>query len=160
MIYYLSLGSNVGDRLAYLKKTMKALGALGKVIKKSSIYQTEPIGVKNQYTFLNMVVALETDLNPDALLTNLKEQEKVIGRNETFRWGPREIDLDIIDYSGDPIATDKLKIPHKEYENRNFVLIPMQEIEPLFKNRNGVNIEKLISICRDTGTVDLYFKDW
>jgi len=83
MLYYLSLGSNVGDRVGNLKKALDALESLGKVLKKSALYQTEPIGVKDQYYFLNAAVTFECSINPKELLEKVKVVELQTGRHET-----------------------------------------------------------------------------
>lgn len=160
MLYYLSLGSNVGDRVGNLKKALNALSRFGRVLKKSALYQTEPIGVKDQYYFLNALITFECDLKPDDLLTNLKETELHTGRHKTYHWGPREIDIDIIEYSGDEIHTPRLTLPHTEFENRKFVLIPLLEIDEEFKNRKGTSIQELLLNCSDSGNVELFLREW
>lgn len=160
MLYYLSLGSNVGDRVGNLINALEALEQFGKIIKKSSLYQTEPIGVKDQYNFLNAVVSFESDISPENLLDKVKTVEHETGRHETYHWGPREIDIDIIDYDGKEVDTPRLQLPHTEFENRKFVLIPLIEINDDFTNRNGISIQELLLNCTDTGKVDLFLQEW
>jgi len=160
MVYYLSLGSNVGDRVGNIKKAVILLNALGEVIKKSALYQTEPIGVKDQYLFLNATVSFECDIDPEELLENVKKIEQETGRHETYRWGPREIDIDIIDYDGEEVDTPRLRLPHTQFEKRRFVLIPLLEIADDFKSRQGTSVQELLLNCPDTGNVDLFLQQW
>lgn len=129
---FIGLGSNVGDRLQYLQQAVKALAKLhGTMVKKtSSVYATEPVGVKEQAEFLNAVVEIETVLDVRQLHASLKEVERAVGRTQRQRWGPREIDLDILYYNDIVLSEPELKIPHPEISNRRFVLIPLAEIAP------------------------------
>ena len=160
MLYYLSLGSNVGDRVKNLQKAVKLLNKLGKIKKKSALYQTEPIGVKDQYHFLNATVTFDCEIGPEELLEKVKAIELETGRHETYRWGPREIDIDIIDYNGEEVDSEWLRLPHTQFEKRKFVLIPLLEIDDEFKNRNGLSIQEIILSCPDTGNVDLFLQKW
>ena len=160
MKYYLSLGSNVGDRVGNLHKAVKMLKKLGKVLKKSALYQTEPVGVKDQYYFLNAAITFDCPLDPEELLDRIKVIERETGRHETYRWGPREIDIDIIDYDGKEVDTAYLRLPHSEFEKRKFVLIPLLEIDDEFRNRNNVTIEELLLNCPDNSNVDLFLQKW
>ena len=128
----LSLGSNVGDRRKTIIKTISKLREKVKIEKVSSLYETEPWGYKNQNKFFNVVVSGETNLNPRDLLFFIKKLEKEMGRRERFRWGPREIDVDIIFYGDVILEEEDLKIPHKDYRDRDFVIIPLLEIEDEF----------------------------
>jgi 2-amino-4-hydroxy-6-hydroxymethyldihydropteridine diphosphokinase len=128
----LGLGANLGDPVATLREAKQRLGELGTVTAVSSLYRTPPWGVEDQPPFVNAALALETALAPDALLAALKTLEGDLGRVATFRWGPRAIDVDILDYDGvrrnDPLLT----IPHARLFERAFVLVPLAEIEPAF----------------------------
>ncbi|HDJ99959.1 MAG TPA: 2-amino-4-hydroxy-6-hydroxymethyldihydropteridine diphosphokinase, partial [Firmicutes bacterium] len=128
----LSLGSNIGDRRKTIIKTISKLREKVKIEKVSSLYETEPWGYKNQNKFFNVAVSGETNLNPRELLFFIKKLEKEMGRRERFRWGPREIDVDIIFYGDVILEEEDLKIPHKEYRDRDFVIIPLLEIEDEF----------------------------
>jgi len=127
---YLSLGSNISNREANLETAIKEINGLGKVTKKSSTYETEPVDYKNQPYFLNLVLLLETDLTPAELIIKLQEIEHKMGRIKEIEKGPRNIDIDIIFYNQEVIKTEHLQIPHPSYIRRNFVLGPMSEIEP------------------------------
>jgi len=132
-VVYIGIGSNLGQREENCRKALRIMEEHGIVIKKmSSFYETEPWGVKNQPWFINMVVEAETDLKPEELLKVLKKIEREMGREETFKWGPRSIDLDILFYNSKVIDTEELKIPHPYITVRNFVLKPLAEIAPHF----------------------------
>lgn len=129
---YIGFGSNIGDRLAHIQNAIHALSktegiALQKV---SSVYQTDPVGYEAQAQFLNGVAAIQTDLPPLPLLRTLKNIEAVVGRQHRIRWGPREIDLDVLIYGALCLQTEKLVIPHPEMHLRRFVLVPLAEIAP------------------------------
>ena len=128
----LSLGSNVGDRRKTIIKTISKLREKIHIEKVSSLYETEPWGYRKQNKFFNVVVSGETGLNPRNLLFFIKKVEKEMGRRERFRWGPREIDVDIIFYEDVILKEEDLKIPHKEYRDRNFVIVPLLEVEGEF----------------------------
>lgn len=160
MRYILCLGSNVGDRQQYLLNALKGMAKLGIIEKKSGLYLTEPFGVKNQQAFYNAIVILKSALSPFQLLEDIKILELGVGRKQRPRWHEREIDIDILDYDGEVISTDQLNIPHKELENRNFVLIPLKELEPGFVNRRGKPISKMIMESSDPGKVELKLKTW
>jgi 2-amino-4-hydroxy-6-hydroxymethyldihydropteridine diphosphokinase len=127
---YLSLGSNLGDRLANLKTVISLLPPNIQPLIQSSIYETEPWGYTNQPPFLNLVIKAITMLDPYDLLTFVKEIEVSMGRQETFRFGPRLIDLDILFYDDLVLDTPKLTIPHPRLTQRAFVLVPLAEIAP------------------------------
>ena len=129
---YLSLGSNIGDRRRNLERALIELERSNiNVVKKSSLYETEPVGPK-QRRFYNMAGKFCTKLLPKELLKSLKQIEKNLGRKKTFKWGPRVIDIDILFYGKQIIKTKNLIIPHKEIACRYFVLVPMSEIAPHF----------------------------
>ena len=129
-IAYLCLGSNLGDRMANLNKAVALLSRRVDIEKVSSIYETEPIGYKEQPLFLNMVCQISTMLNPWELLHFVKDIEAKMGRVQSFLNSPRLIDIDILFYGREVIRTDKLTIPHPRLEERAFVLIPLAEIAP------------------------------
>ncbi len=128
---YIGVGSNLGDRLSNCKEAIKELSRSAlKILRVSTIYESKPWGVTEQPTFLNLVVYGQTELTPYELLGRLKGIESALGRTETYRWGPRVIDLDILFY-GDQIINDKeLIVPHPYLTERIFVLKPLSEIAP------------------------------
>lgn len=146
---FIGIGSNVGDRKANCKNSIKKMREMGIVIKnESSMYETEPWGVKDQPKFINMVVEAETDLSPKELLETLKKIEKDMGRKDTTKWGPRIIDLDILFYNDKVIDLEDLKIPHPLLHKREFVLMPLSEIagkkiHPLLNKRVSEILEDL-----------------
>jgi 2-amino-4-hydroxy-6-hydroxymethyldihydropteridine diphosphokinase len=127
---YLSLGSNLGDRLANLHKALTILPPNVIPLVHSSIYESEPWGYSDQPAFLNQVIKAATDLEPLVLLAFLKDTEVCVGRQETFRFGPRIIDLDILFYDDLVLNTPILMIPHPRIAERAFVLVPLAEIAP------------------------------
>jgi len=130
-IAYLSLGSNVGDRLANLRAAIDALPSAGVLVKQvSSIYETEPVDFLDQPWFLNCVVAVETEMEPHALLQSLRAIESQLGSQKEFAKGPRKLDLDILLYGDETIATPNLQIPHPRMLQRRFVLTPLAKIAP------------------------------
>jgi 2-amino-4-hydroxy-6-hydroxymethyldihydropteridine diphosphokinase len=128
---YLSLGSNVGDRDFNLRAAIAALAPAGvHVTRLSSIYETEPVDYLDQPWFSNCVVEAETNLEPHALLQSLHAIELHLGNKKEFAKGPRKIDLDILLYGSDTIATSDLQVPHPRMHLRRFVLAPLAEIAP------------------------------
>ena len=127
---FIGLGSNLGDRQAYLKQAAACLPPQVTPLRYSRIYQTPPWGYTDQPAFLNQVIEAQTDLEPQALLNKLKDVENEIGRVENFRYGPRCIDLDILLYNQDVYQSDTLTIPHPSMPERAFVLVPLCELAP------------------------------
>ncbi|MDQ0273071.1 2-amino-4-hydroxy-6-hydroxymethyldihydropteridine diphosphokinase [Cytobacillus purgationiresistens] len=131
-VAYIGLGSNIGNRSENLNEAIKSLSLLEgiSVVNYSSIYETDPVGYEDQDQFLNMVIQLETVMSPMQLLETCLQVEKNLGRKRLVRWGPRNIDLDILLYNHENIETEKLIIPHPRMQERAFVLIPLLEIQP------------------------------
>lgn len=124
----LALGSNLGDREGYLRFAVDQLGPLAA---ESQVFETDPIGgPEGQGPFLNMVVAIETHLDPFALLRRCQRIEAEAMRQRVQHWGPRTLDVDIVEYNGVTIESDELTIPHPRYAERRFVLAPLAEIAP------------------------------
>jgi len=129
---HIGLGANLGDPIATLRKARQMLAAHGRVAAVSSLYRTPPWGVLEQPPFVNAALSLDTELGPHPLLDALKALEHELGRLTTFRWGPRVIDLDILDYGGLRLADAKLTIPHPRLAERAFALVPLAEIDPSY----------------------------
>ena len=127
---YLSLGTNLGNRAANLKEAISALAPQMTVKSKSKVYETPPWGYENQPDFLNQAVKAYTYLEPELLLKHIKRLEVALGRNATFKYGPRLIDIDILLYDDLVIETPSLSIPHSDLHKRGFVLLPMMDIAP------------------------------
>lgn len=130
-IAYLGIGSNLGERRNNCLIALRLLAEKGIIIRKaSSFYETEPWGIKEQPDFINMAAEVETDLPPDELHKVIKGIEREMGRKETFRWGPRIIDIDILLYNDMIYESADLRIPHPLMHEREFVLEPLSEIAP------------------------------
>lgn len=127
---YLSLGSNLGDRVANLQAAIARLGELGRVTAVSSFYETEPVDLAQQPWFVNCVVALETELMPRQLLGRVLAIEQSMGRRRLQPKGPRCIDIDILLFGSSVIDTAGLTVPHPAMHQRRFVLEPLAEIAP------------------------------
>jgi len=127
---FIALGTNLGDRVENLRAAIDSLSSVLSVLRESTIYETPPWGFTDQPAFLNMVIEVETNLEPLVLLAYLKKQEDELGRVESFRYGPRQIDLDILFYDDFILEDDKLQIPHPRLHERAFVLVPQAELAP------------------------------
>lgn len=130
---YVGMGSNVGDREAMIRSALESLAQVPEtnLIRASSLYDTEPAGDADQPNFLNAVAELDTELTPRQLLWNLLLIERRLGRVRTRRWGPRNIDLDLLLQGSLVIDEPDLKVPHPELLQRAFVLVPLVELDPL-----------------------------
>jgi len=127
----LGLGSNVGAREEMLQTAIDRLQSPElRIVRASSIYETEPQGRRNQRWFLNLVVEAETDLFPRQLLGRIAKIEQELGRRRMMANGPRTIDIDILFYGNFVVETPELKIPHPRFAERRFVLAPMMELAP------------------------------
>ena len=160
MNVYLGLGSNVRDRVGNLKKAVDELKQTKEIhiTKLSSIYKSEPVDYKNQPWFFNAVIEAYSDLNPHDLLKLVKRIEKIIGRSETFKWGPRIIDIDILCFENKIIQTSTLIIPHPQMYKRKFVLIPLAEIAPFYIHPvKKISVGQMIKNCPDN-QVECYSK--
>lgn len=135
-IVYLGLGSNLGQREKNMNRALKELKNLRsvEVMKRSSIYEAEPVGFKDQGFFLNAVIKIKTKLPPLSLFYLLKGIEKKMGRIKGKRWGPRKIDLDMLLYDNVIMKDEKLVLPHPQMHKRRFVLIPLIELGSRLKH--------------------------
>ena len=130
-VAYLSLGANVGDRAGNLAAARRLLAEGGaRPLRASSVRETEPFGVTGQPRFLNQVVEVEWDGTPRELLVAAKAVEAAVGRTPTYRWGPREIDVDVLLFGDVSVAEPDLVIPHPGLWERDFVLGPLGELRP------------------------------
>ena len=130
-IAYLGLGSNVGERAGNLARARDLLAGRGAApLRESSIRETEPYGVTDQPRFLNQVIEVEWGGTPRELLAAAKAVEAAIGRTPTYRWGPREIDVDILLIGDERVSDTDLVIPHPGLWDRDFVLGPLGELRP------------------------------
>jgi 2-amino-4-hydroxy-6-hydroxymethyldihydropteridine diphosphokinase len=149
---FISLGSNLGDRLSFLRAAVKSIDQLPEttVTQASSVYETEPVGVENQPFFLNAVAECDTGLNPTTLLLRLRAIEEDLGRRTRVRWGPREIDLDLLYYDDLILESEGVSIPHPEIAHRRFVLMPLNEIAPdIVDPRSHETVRELLQRTED-----------
>jgi 2-amino-4-hydroxy-6-hydroxymethyldihydropteridine diphosphokinase len=148
---FIGLGSNLGDREANIRQALQFLEQLPEttIVRGSSLYDTEPVGVSDQPNFLNGVVQVETHLAPRQLLWNLMLIERRLGRVRTQRWGPRVIDLDLLLYGDEVVDEEDLTLPHPLMTQRSFVMVPLVEIEPLLVH--PVTNQTMLSILQRLG---------
>lgn len=154
---YLHLGSNIGDRLAYLAKAVGLIQKhIGTIISRSSLYETQAWGNVAQDAFYNLAVCVETSHTPEQILEDIHKIESEMGRTREEKWGPRTIDIDILLVDDIVVNKPSLNIPHKHMANRNFVLIPLMEIagEVLHPTLEKT-IEELYFDCKDEKEVIL-----
>ena len=154
---YLALGTNLGNRIHNFRAALSLLSPDFEWVAVSRVYETPPWGFADQPAFLNMVVHARTDLEPEALLRTLKQAEVQIGREHTFRWGPRLIDLDILFYDDLVLDSPPLVIPHKRLHERAFVLIPLADVAAdLIHPVLGKTVRQLLA---DVGTSGIVLND-
>ncbi len=152
MKIYLSIGSNVGDRLLNLHRAVNKIGHHSNIVVTavSSVYESEPVGFVDQPWFLNAIVEVETSLEPLALLRFVKGIEQEMGRQKQVHWGPRNIDIDIVLYDNWIVNDPILTIPHAEMHRRKFVLLPLAEIAAdTFHPAQNKTINQLLKECPD-----------
>lgn len=126
---YLSLGTNLGDRRTNLTRALAAIATIVRIDRASSVYETEPVGHREQPDFWNMAIRVQTDLEPAALLAQLQQIEQNVGRTPTFRYGPRVLDIDLLLYDDRIIRGTTLQVPHPRMHERAFVLRPLAELD-------------------------------
>ncbi|AHD07609.1 2-amino-4-hydroxy-6-hydroxymethyldihydropteridine diphosphokinase [Paenibacillus larvae] len=165
---YVGLGSNFGDRESFLQQAVSKLDSHPhiSVIASSSIFETEPVGYLDQDSFLNMVIQMDTSLEPEPLLDTLLAIEKELGRTREIRWGPRTIDLDLLLYGRESINTPTLTVPHPRMTERAFVMVPLVELvhrsqDALFaslteqleklEGKEGVTLWKKTQLLKESG---------
>jgi 2-amino-4-hydroxy-6-hydroxymethyldihydropteridine diphosphokinase len=160
---FLGLGSNVGDREHYISEILLNFEGYSDllIVKKSSIYETEPLYNRNQRYFLNLVVEVETNLNPFELIKYCKEVEVKLGRRfNTPKNSPREADIDILFFGDKIIDTGELTIPHPHLYERHFVLAPLYEIAPNFVcPLTGKTVSQLFAECKEKSRVVKYCRE-
>jgi 2-amino-4-hydroxy-6-hydroxymethyldihydropteridine diphosphokinase len=157
VIAFIGIGSNMEDPAARCRDAVRRLGSVPgiRLLRSSSLYRTEPVGLLDQPWFINAVAEIRTGLRPQALFAALKGIEREMGRIEGLRWGPRVMDLDLLLYGQEVFAEEGLVIPHPEMHRRRFVLEPLcelasYEIHPAF----GVSARGLLDRLRDPAIVE------
>jgi len=148
---FLGLGSNQGDRMAALQDAQTRLGAAPgiRILQRSSVYETEPLGMIDQPWFLNQVLSVETTLEPLALLDTVQGVERALGRTRSIHWGPRIIDIDILLYGDESVSSERLTIPHPELAGRRFVLLPLVEVKPNARLPDGRWVRDLLDALEE-----------
>lgn len=149
-LVYLGLGSNLGDRYANLRSAVEQLTAPDlRLLRLSGLYETEPIGLRDQAWFLNQVAEFETDLMPLQLLRRAQKVERALGRRRTVRNGPRTLDVDILLFGSAVVDCDDLTVPHPRYHERRFVLAPLAELNPALRDpRTHQSVAQLLQAVR------------
>lgn len=153
---FVGLGSNLGDRAGMLNRAAKEISKIPglRVVQWSPVYETDPVGKPDQPKFLNAACEIQTGLAPAELMAELLAVENRLGRTRGERWGPREIDLDILLYDGVVRAEPEVTVPHPELEQRRFVLVPLRELDPdLVHPVSGMTVSELAEACSGQGRV-------
>lgn len=149
---YLGLGTNIGERAHNLEDALLRLGRIVRIEKTSGIYETEPVGFKDQPAFWNLVLRCATDLPAKQLLHEMLAVEDAMGRERTFKNGPRNIDIDVLLYDDVVMADADLQIPHPRMHERAFVLRPLLEIAPDAANpRTGTRYADILALVPRAG---------
>ena len=151
-VVYLGLGANLGDRRGNLSAALRGIEPAVRVDAVSSLYETAPVGPQDQPAYYNAACRGATSMTPRALLDHVKAVERELGRSEGPRWGPREIDIDILLFGIEVVEEEGLTVPHLELANRAFVLAPLAEIAAhLLHPLLGKSIEELAAAVDQAG---------
>ena len=152
---YLSLGANLGNREQTINKALQRLAETPgiKLLTCSAFYETAPWGKTDQPPFINAAVKISTELTMNDLLTKTQQIETELGRERHEHWGARTIDIDLLFSPDQNIRTPELTLPHPYIKERNFVLIPLQEIAPT-ELLDGRTVTEWLAVCPDKGKVD------
>ncbi len=147
-LVYIALGSNLASPLTQVNAAIEALGTLpdSRIVAVSGFYRTPPLGPQDQPDYLNAAVALKTSLAPEALLDHTQRIELDQGRvRKAERWGPRTLDLDIMLFGDETLATPRLTVPHYDMKNRGFMLWPLFEIAPELRFPDGETLASVLA---------------
>lgn len=149
---FIALGSNQGRRIHHLQRAVEALTCLSeRPVRCSSVYETTPVGYLEQPDFLNMVMSIQTSLEPLQLLQTLHEIEQNEGRVRAIQNGPRTLDLDILLYDNLSVCYQMLQIPHPRMWERGFVIIPLAELVPQRRGLGGVTLAEMAENLSESG---------
>jgi len=157
VICFLGIGSNIGDAAANCGAAVKRISDVDgvRVLRRSSLYKTQPVGFEEQDWFVNGVVEIRTMLGPRALMNAMQTVEGEMGRKRCEKWGPRIIDIDILLYGQAVIEEEGLVIPHPELHKRRFVLVPLNEIAPCaIHPAFGISVGGLVDRLKDKNKVE------
>jgi 2-amino-4-hydroxy-6-hydroxymethyldihydropteridine diphosphokinase len=150
---FIGIGSNQGDKIVMIREAIREISAqIGKITRCSSIYESAAWGYQSDNRFYNLVIALDSDENPNDILVKLKQIETQFGRlpKKGISYEDRPIDLDILEYENHVLKTEKLEIPHPKIAERLFVLVPFQEIAPDWKFKaNSKTVKLMLETCTD-----------
>ncbi len=163
VIAYVGIGSNLGDPVQNCRDALREISSLKnvQVLRRSSLYRTEPVGNERQDWFVNGVLEVRTTFTAPLLLKALQWVEQSLGRVRTGKWGPRTIDIDILLFGQEIVETGDLAIPHPEMHKRRFVLVPINEIAPyVIHPRYGVSMKGLLDRLEDDRVVERIDADW
>ncbi len=163
VIAYVGIGSNLGDPVKNCRDAVRELSSLKniQVLRRSSLYRTEPVGDTPQDWFVNGVLEIRTTFTAQQLLKALQWVEHALGRERAGKWGPRVIDLDILMFGQEIVGMEALAVPHPEFHKRRFVLVPMNEIAPyVIHPLYGVSMKGLLDRLDDKHAVDRIDADW
>jgi len=154
---YIGIGSNIGDSLAQVRAAFDSLAALPqcRLVARSRLYRTRPFGPVSQGDFINAVAGLLTLLSAPDLLAALRGVEAAAGRVRAERWGPRTLDLDLLVFGSERIATAELTVPHPGIAERGFVLAPLADVAPTLKVPGSARVEQLLRALPDTGIAEV-----
>jgi len=163
MKVFIGLGANLGERAAAIREALDLLEArgLGRVVRASSLYRTEPVGFRDQPWFINAAAQIETGMDPADFFFGLQEIEREMGRPQPrVAQGPRLIDLDLLLWEEAVISSPDLKVPHPRMHLRRFVLVPLAEIAPLARHPSlKLTITDLLESLADTSVVEKLDRD-
>lgn len=157
----LALGSNLGDSVALLKSAIERLDAHPNItlLAVAGLYRTEPVGGPEQSDFWNSACLIETSLAPAALLATCHQIEALAGRERIEHWGPRTLDIDLIDYEGFSSAVPTLQVPHPRACERRFVLQPLVDIVPDWL-LDGISVTERLQSLENAFDVELFAAEW
>ena len=157
---YLLLGSNIGNSYAQIELAAREINkGTGKLVRRSSLYVTAAWGNRSQPDFLNQVLLIESDLSAGDTLASILEIERKMGRVRTVKNAPRIIDIDILFFNKQIIVQEDLVIPHPEIQNRRFVLVPLNELSPLYVHPVlGKTVHHLLQECEDPLEVKKFYQ--